>query len=168
MLHLCLSLLFISADGRKINFQPNTPGDQADFNSFLAKITGIVSLGTYKITFASPPSETVTCGGGLFYTLAPTSPWISSAVNTVCSTVLPVDLLDFSANALSENGKEKVQIKWKQLLKKGELLRSRKSNSNSKGFMPFNKVMAKNGSLETYDLIDGNPFLSINYYRLKW
>lgn len=158
----------ISSDGSKINFQPSAPGDQSDFNAFIAKITTRVSLGTYKITFASPPSGTVTCGGGSFFTLAPVDPWTSTSVITSCSVVLPLDLLDFSAQSMSENGKEKAQIKWKTASeKKMNFYEVEKSSTNNKGFMPLNKVMARNGDTESYNLIDEKPFPSVNYYRLK-
>ena len=158
----------MTPDGTKINFQPNTPSDQSEFNGFLAKITTQVSLGTYKITFASPPSGTVTCGGGSFFTLAPVNPWTSTRVITSCSVVLPLDLLDFSAQAMSENGKEKAQIKWKTASeKKMNYYEVEKSSTNNKDFMPLNKVMARNGDAESYDLMDENPFSNVNYYRLK-
>jgi hypothetical protein len=141
----------ISSDGRKINFQLAAPGDQTDFNELIAKITTQVSLGTYKITFASPPSGTVTCGGGSFFTLAPVNPWTSTSVITSCSVVLPLNLLDFSAQSMSENGKEKAQIKWKTTNEKNvNYYEVEKSNStNTKDFSTLKKIAAKNSDTES-------------------
>jgi Secretion system C-terminal sorting domain len=158
----------ISSDGNKINYQPSAPGDQSDFNTSLAKITTRVSLGTYKITFASPTSGTVSCGGSSFFTLAPVNPWASTNVPTSCSAVLPLDLLDFSVNKMSESGKNKAQIKWKTTNEKNvKYYEVEKSSTDSKDFIALSKKMAKNGDAESYDVIDENPFTNINYYRLK-
>ena len=55
----------ISPDGKSINYQPAAPGGQDDFNDFIAKVSGTVSLGTYKITFTNTPSGVMQCGGVL-------------------------------------------------------------------------------------------------------
>jgi Secretion system C-terminal sorting domain len=159
----------ISSDGIKINYQPSAPGDQSDFNAFIAKITTRVSLGTYKITFINPPSGTVSCGGSSFFKLAPVNPWASTNVPTSCSTVLPLELLDFSVNAINEKGIVKAQIKWKTASeKKMNYYEVEKSNStNIKDFSTLKKIVARNSDTESYDLIDEKPFPSINYYRLK-
>jgi hypothetical protein len=149
----------ISADGNKINFQPSAPGNQRDFNELLAKVDAQVSLGTYKITFTSPPVGTVSCGVASFFTLAPVDPWASTRVITSCSVVLPLNLLDFAASAINENGKQKTEIKWKTTNEKNvNYYEVEKSNSiNIKDFSTLKKIAARNKDLESYDLTDEKP-----------
>ncbi len=159
----------ISSDGKNINFQPAAPGEQSDFDAFIAKITAQVSLGTYKITFASPPSGTVSCDGGTFFTLAPVNPWTSSSVTTNCSLVpLPLKLLDFSAKMGVESVNPNVLLTWQTAQERNvDYFEVQKRDANSNDFKPFNKATAKNGTQQSYDLVDENPFPNTTYYRLK-
>ena len=157
----------ITNDGNRINFQPTTPGDQDDFNTFLAKITGQVSLGTYKITFTSPPSGTVSCGGGSFFTLAPVSPWNSSNVSTACPSALPLDLLSFSATATEESNKPMTLLTWKTANEQNVERFDVERSSDSKIFTVLSKLRAKNGNEQTYQTVDEKPLAGVSYYRLK-
>jgi Secretion system C-terminal sorting domain len=148
----------ISSDGKSINYQPAAPGSQEDFNDLIAKISGSVSLGTYKITFTNALSGVMQCGGTLVYTLAPSV------------AALPLDLLDFSASALSENAKPKTLLTWKTANEKDVDYYEVQRSLNGVDFTPLsksNKIEARNSDLETYETTDETPTLGVNYYRLK-
>ncbi len=157
----------ITTDGNRINFQPTTPGSQSDFNEFLAKITTQVSLGTYKITFASPPSGTVSCGGGSFFTLAPVSPWNSSNVSTACPSALPLDLLSFSATATEESNKPMTLLTWKTANEQNVERFDVERSLDNKIFTTLSRISAKNGNEQIYQTVDEKPIAGVSYYRLK-
>ena len=162
----------ISPDGKSINYQPAAPGGQDDFNDFIAKVSGTVSLGTYKITFTNTPSGVMQCGGTLFYTLAPSGSFLSTLVTTSClgTASLPLDLLDFSAYVIDESAKPMALLKWKTANEKDVDYYEIQRSLNSVDFTPLStshKIVAQNRSLQTYDIVDENPFSGITYYRLK-
>jgi hypothetical protein len=158
----------ISADGRAINYQPAAPGDQTDFNDLVAKATTRSSLGTYKITFASAPSGSVSCGSVQVFTLAPTGSFNSSSTNAECGTaVMPVELMDFKVQQVVDNQQVKALLTWLTANESNIDLYELERSPDGTQFTPLSKTAALNGTKQTYQQTDDNLNNGMTYYRLK-
>jgi hypothetical protein len=82
----------IAANGRAINFEPSNLESQSDFANNIAKVSSMVTLGTYKITFNPPFTGTLNCGSHLVYTFSNTSTWAQSNIPVIgCTNVNTTD-----------------------------------------------------------------------------
>jgi hypothetical protein len=86
----------MATSGKVINFDPSNLGtlaNQADFDRLIPKVTSSVSLGTYKITFNSAFTGTLSCETNIIYSLSNTDTWLQNNLPTIsCSnsnTVVP-------------------------------------------------------------------------------
>jgi len=118
------AVTIINSNELTINLNGPTPSDQTTFDGRVARIEGTVSthrLGRFKVSGISNASGTMdllwkTSGSGVItkiFTMAPTTPWNGSAVNSITATnpsvgALPVELTSFTANANSGT----VELNW--------------------------------------------------------
>jgi hypothetical protein len=80
------------------------------------------------------------------------------------TAAVPVTLLSFNA---SLNNNRTVQLQWKTSNEINNKMFVVEKSTDGVSFSSFTSVDAKNGSMNTYSIVDAQPFDGINYYRLK-
>ncbi len=91
---------------------------------------------------------------------------ILAAEESVCATLLPVDLISFTANVFEDN---KVILKWATASEENNDFFEIQRSTNGERFETIGMAYG-NGTTElinNYDFIDDAPFFGRNYYRLK-
>jgi hypothetical protein len=77
---------------------------------------------------------------------------------------VPVTLLSFNASLTSNRA---VQLQWKTSNEINNKMFVVEKSNDGVSFSSLTSVDAKNGSINTYSILDAQPFDGINYYRLK-
>ena len=159
----------ISANGTRINYQPTTPGNQTDFNEFIARITAPVSLGSYSVTFDSKPSGVISCGGTSVFTFSNVTPFGQTSVSSTCtgSKSLPLELLSFSATANSKSEKTNVLTSWLTASEVNVQGFDVERSATGKVFEKVGYVKSAGTPRGSYKFTDEVPMNGSNYYRLK-
>ena len=162
-------------EGFPVDFEadPNEAG-YTYFWQFLDDVTNPVIIGestdrTTDFTWLTPGEKiyklTVSNQDGCSVTKTGTFT-VLSADEAVCQNILPVELIDFTANIINNN---EVQLKWSTAWEQNNDLFEVQRSIDGERFEAIGVVygMGTSELVNHYKFIDETPFYGRNYYRLK-
>jgi hypothetical protein len=161
-----------SANTITVNINSPAPGDQADFDDRIAKVTNSYArIATFRmqnfsgttVTAAQMACQSV---GTIFYTIAPTDPFAETLIPTACASTLPLNLLSFGGKQTIEG----VTLNWQTANEQNvSHFIVEKSTDAADKFVEIGNLKATGnagGTPQYYSLFDVQPSI-LNYYRLK-
>ena len=90
-------------------------------------------------------------------------------ITSTSGTILPVELISFTAKSVIEDGKNMVVLNWTTLSETNNDYYTIERSSDGMHFEELSRVQGAGTTtdISTYYAADENPFMGVSYYRLK-